>query len=124
MAIERLQVGANSASYFVTGEADTTFFFGRATWAELQEGKLKNLLNRAYLDEGDNLDVNAFLRAFAESGARLTGLTYGGVFTDFGFALDASGPGEPDRGFPYLAVTMPPAGAVTFSITVSYSASE
>jgi len=118
MAIERLQAGAQSATFYLT---DIESILTRELWAALPNGKLRDLLMGLYASKA------AFMRAASAAGFTITvtGLNssdrpttwYGGV----------TGPDEEPlpNGSPFFFVYVSlPTDGVSFRLQVSYSASE
>ena len=119
MSVTRKQAGAQSATFLVTVENAN---LGVAEWAALPTGKLKDLLNTAYLTEAGDVDNAAFVAAFATAGGLHTGMQIGTENTECGiWSLKAD---APNKGSPVYTVDVGEGADTVVRISVSYSASE
>lgn len=122
MAIERVQAGAQSATFFAAA-GETLTAFGPEQWASLPEGKLKALLNRQYVTSMGTPDGAGFARAWADAAATHTYFVFEVDTPSEGFWRLSGGSGDP-VGFPvFIPNTFGPYGA-SLRVQTSYSASE
>lgn len=124
MAATRKQAGAQSATWFCTN-ADPAHTLTQTDWAALPAGPLKNLLNRAYLTEADDLDWSGFLEAFAAAGGSADPtIMVSNINTQLVWLLSDGAPGDAPKGTPKLNINTTAIYGVAVRVQVAYSASE
>lgn len=126
MSVERLQAGAQSATYLIKFQ-DNPQGLSTAQWSALPEGKLKDVMDRTYAPTETMSALEVFLRAFAAAGG--SAVASGGPTGDL--ISSKLSPGwvvyPVEGGHAALQIAFDPAypadGAVV-RVSVSYSASE
>jgi hypothetical protein len=114
--IERLQAGAQSATFFLKGDPAELVVIPASYWVNLPTGKLKNFLNRPYLGNEEISGQEEMVRALAAAGGRLTADDYASSAVPVLFYFDA------DK---YLTIEVTlPLGFASVQVSTTYSASE
>lgn len=125
--LERMQSGANSATYYMLGTPDELYqnYLKGPDWADLPNGRLKDLLNRTYLTVEGDANYVEFYRAFAAAGGSLTTVKYNDSSNDYAsLTLDFAGLIAP-IGTPLVRIeTVDPGQPKVVRISLAYSASE